>query len=162
MKKSLIKHGLCFLLLLFGFLTRATAQSILLVVTMNDGTEQVFHMSETDRMYFEDNTKLVIEEGTTKTPVIIPLADIRKITCNETEGAEENNEPSATLYPNPVHDMLTLRNLHNPQHISIYATDGRLVKSVIASSEQPINVSDLPAGLYLIKTQTQTLKMIKL
>ena len=119
-------------------------------------------MTEADRLYFEDNTKLVIEEVATKSTTTIPLADIRKITCEEYVDTEENLTPDVCIFPNPVNDILVLRNLSGTQTISIYALDGRLVKSFEATEGQTVSVSELPMGLYLVKTQSCTLKMIKL
>ena len=138
------------------------AQSTQIVVFLNDGTEQTYYLTEADRLYFEDNTKLVIEEVINKSAVTIPLADIRKITCNEYVGLAEESSQELAIFPNPVHDVLTLRNLQGKQNVSIYAIDGRLVKSFETSENQIVDISDLPIGLYLVKTQTQTLKMIKL
>jgi len=55
-----------------------------------------------------------------------------------------------------------LRNLNGEETVRIYALDGRLMKSMEVTSEQHIDISDLPIGLYLVKTEHQTLKMIKL
>ena len=160
--KQLFHRGLLLTAFIFGLFFRMTAQSTQIVVSLNDGTEQNFNLTEADRLYFEDNTKLVIEEIATKNTVTIPLADIRKITCSETVGTTENPDLALGIFPNPVHDVLTFRNLQGKQTISLYALDGRLIKTFEATGNQVIDISDLPFGLYLVKTQTQTLKMIKL
>jgi hypothetical protein len=90
------------------------------------------------------------------------LADIRKITCAETESVSEASNASAQLFPNPSHNAFLLRNLNERQIVSIYALDGRIMKSFETSGDQWIDISDLPIGLYLVKTEYQTLKMIKL
>ena len=146
----------------FGLFFRMAAQSTQLIVFLNDGTEQTYYMSEADRLYFEDNTKLVIDVVSTKSTVTIPLANIRKITCSEMVGTAENSDAALTIFPNPVHNVLTFRNLKDKQTVCIYALDGRLAKRFETSGDQIIDISDLPIGLYLVKTQTQTLKMIKL
>ena len=113
-------------------------------------------------MYFEDDQKLVIELIYTKDVVKFNLNDIRKITCHETESTTESAENQVSIFPNPVHNTLILRNLPGKQTVSIYAVDGRLMMTFKALGDQAINVSELPSGLYLVKTETQTLKMIKL
>ena len=160
--KRIFQRGLLLIAFIFGLFFRMTAQSTQIVVFLNDGTEQTYNMVDADRLYFEDNTKLVIEQGAYKNTVRIPLADIRKITCSETENTEENSGLALDIFPNPVHDMLTFRYLQGKQTISLYAIDGRLMKTFEASGNQSIDISELPIGLYLVKTQTQTLKMIKL
>ena len=148
-----------------GLLFHLSAQSTLMTIQMNDGTERTYSMTENDRVYFEDNEKLVVEialYGRGETSERFNLADIRKITCAETESVSENSSTSVCLSPNPVHDVVLIRNLKGKETIQIYALDGRLMKSTEASEGQLIDISDLPIGLYLIKTESQTLKMIKL
>ncbi len=160
--KRLINRGLLLLALIMGMAFSMEAQSTQVIVTLNDGTEQSYIMVEADRMYFEDNTILVIEMGEYKNTVKIPLADIRKLTCLETEGTNENEATALSIFPNPVHDALVIRNLQGSQTVSIYALDGRLMKTFAASGEQAIDISDLAMGIYLVKTESATLKMIKL
>lgn len=149
--------------LVLGMLFQLAAQSTQVVVTMNDGSEQTFFLTESDRVYFENNEKLVIEiSDNAKTSTRIGLADIRKMTCGETVGTPENPEKTVAIFPNPVHDVLTLRNLQGNQAVSIYAIDGRLMRSMTVSSDQTIDVSDFPVGLYLVKIQYNALKMFKL
>ena len=160
--KRLFQRGLLLTAFIFGLFFRMTAQSTQIVVFLNDGTEQTYNMVDADRLYFEDNTKLVIEQGAYKNTVTIPLADIRKITCSETVGTTENPDLGLSIFPNPVHDVLTFRNLQGKQAISIYTLDGRRMKTIEVTGNQSNDISDLPIGLYLVKTPAQTLKMIKL
>ena len=138
------------------------AQSTQMVVTMNDGTVQTYSMMESGRVYFEDNTYLVIEEGIGKDVVRIPMSDIRKITCEEEVGLPENQAAAISILPNPVHDVMVLHNLDGKQTVSIFAIDGRLMKAFEVSGDEAIDVSAFPVGLYLVRTQSSTLKMIKL
>ncbi|HLN53921.1 MAG TPA: T9SS type A sorting domain-containing protein [Lentimicrobium sp.] len=58
------------------------------------------------------------------------------------------------LYPNPVNNQLYISNLNNVRTVEIYSIVGNLVKSVelsVNSGTQSINVSNLPAGLYILK-----------
>lgn len=68
-----------------------------------------------------------------------------------------NNNGSASLFPNPVNDQLTieLSNLSNEStNINVYSIDGRLVKSSISKFFQGKTVltdlSDLKNGMYLV------------
>ena len=147
--------------LLLGSIFSLVSQTQMIVIK-NNGEELVFNMQEDDRAYFEDNVKLVVEQAAYKDITKIPLADIRKIICREVEGTEENTELALSIYPNPVHDVLTLRNLQGKQIVCIYALDGRMVKTFEATGEQTVDISNLSRGIYLVNTQSQTLKMIKL
>ena len=159
--KSFFKHGLLLLAFTLGLVFPLTAQSTLMTIHLNDGTERNYYMSENDRVYFEDNETLVVELAPTKSDRF-NLADIRKITCAETENVSETSSASVQLFPSPAHDVFLLRNLKERQTVSIYALDGRILKSFETAGDQWIDISDLPIGLYLVKTEHQTLKMIKL
>ena len=158
---KLLRQGLLLLALTLGLAFQAAAQPTQVIVTMTDGSELVYNVSESDRLYFEDNTNLVIETGN-KGIARIALSAIRKISCTEITGQPENLTAEVSLMPNPVHDAVKLIGLDGVQTVNIYAIDGRLMQSFEATSDQTIDVSGLPIGLYLVRTQSTTLKMIKL
>jgi len=159
--KRIIQQGLLLAAFTLGLFFNLEAQSTQMTIYMNDGTERIYYMTEDDRVYFEDNEWLVISIAPTKSDRY-NLAEIRKVTCSETEGMIEETDASVFLSPNPVHDAFMIHNLGDRQPVSIYALDGRLLKTLEASSDQPIDISDLPVGLYLVKTESRTLKIIKL
>ena len=159
--RHFFRRGLLLAILVLGAIFSLAAQTQMIVI-MNDGEEKVFNMLEDDRVYFEDNVKLVIDQGVYKLITKIPLADIRKIVCHEVEGTGENPELAVSISPNPVHDVLTLRNLQGSQIVCIYSLDGRMIKAFEATGDQSVDISDLSQGMYIVTTQSQTLKMIKL
>ena len=160
--KQIFQRGLLLVALTIGLFFHLAAQSTQMTIHFNDGTERTYYMSEDDRVYFEDNEALVVEIAPTAKSERFNLADIRKITCSETVGVLEETSTPIWLSPNPVHDFVILHNLSGRQPVSIYALDGRVVKSLEAIEGQRIDISDLPDGLYLVKTQSCILKMIKL
>ena len=159
--KRIIQYGFLLAVFTLGLLFNLEAQSTQMAIYMNDGTERIYYMTEGDRVYFEDNETLIVELAPTKSDRF-NLADIRKITCTEMEGVSEASDAAVQLFPNPSHDAFLLRNLIERQTVSIYRLDGRIVKSFETAGDQWIDISDLPIGLYLVKTERQTLKMIKL
>ena len=160
--KHLFQRGLLLVASFFGLAFHLAAQSTLMTIHLNDGTERDYYMSEYDRVYFEGSDILVVEIAVNAKAERYNLADIRKITCAETESVSEASGAEVYLSPNPVHDKVSLHNLSGNQSVGIYALDGRMVKSVEVTADQFIDISDLPVGLYLVKTERQTLKMIKL
>lgn len=159
--KHLLQRGLLLMALFMGFAFSLTAQSTQMIVTLNDGTEKSYTMAESDRVYFENNASLIVEQGTGTD--VIPLADIRKINCSEVmDGQSENTMANVSLTPNPVHDVMMLHNLDGVETVSIYSIDGRLMKTFETSGEEFINTEDLARGLYLVRTKSCVLKMIKL
>ena len=160
--KHILQRGLLLAALTIGMAFHLMAQATQLTIYLNNGEEKSYSMTESDRVYFEDNETLVVEIMAYAKSDLYNLADIRKITCAETENVIEKTDSSVFLSPNPVHDVFMLRNLSSKETIHIYALDGRMVMSVEASENQLIDISSLPIGLYLVKTKSQTLKMIKL
>ena len=154
-----------FAALLLGIILHLSAQSTYVHVTiyLNDGTEATYDMQNSSYMYFEESVKLVITESTDGlSTVSYPLADIRKITCEEFVGTLENATIDVSLYPNPVRDVLHFRNVIGQRTVNIYAIDGQKVKSFQISGSQSIDISDLPSGMYLVNDSHNTFKMIKL
>ena len=163
--KQIFQRGLLFAAFILGLVFHLAAQSTQMTIHLNDGTERSYFMTESDRAYFEDNETLVVEIAIYDKGIRsdrFNLVDIRKITCADTEGISETTNSVVHLSPNPTHDAFKLHNLNGKETIQIYALDGRLVKSEEVVGDQLIDISDLPNGLYLVKTKSCTHKMIKL
>lgn len=73
-------------------------------------------------------------------------------------------------YPSPARDLVTIQHAVNPKgRLSVTTADGRVVKQIDTKpdlSQTVINISDLKAGLYIIRFangngQTETTKLIK-
>ena len=160
--KRFFQRGLLLAAFALGLVIQLAAQSTQMTILMNDGVEHSYFMMESDRVYFENNETLVVEIAATDNSDRYLLAEIRKITCSEVEGLVEETDAKVFLTPNPTHDAFMLHNFEGIQSVGIYSLDGHLVKSVETASDQPVDISDLPVGLYLVKTELCTLKMIKL
>ena len=159
------QRGLLFAALLLGFILPLSAQSTYVHVTiyLNDGTEATYDMQNSSYMYFEEGVKLVITESSDGvSSVSYPLADIRKITCEEFVGTLENATIDVSLYPNPVRDVMHFHNVTGQCTVIIYSIDGQKVKTFQVSGNQSIDISDLPSGLYLVNDSHHTFKMMKL
>lgn len=82
-------------------------------------------------------------------------------------GTDENKMSELMLYPNPVRDILNIKNYNGDGNIEILDTSGRLLKNVGGNAKNgSINVSTLPAGNYYLKIagknqQIQLLKFTK-
>ena len=59
------------------------------------------------------------------------------------------------IYPNPVKDILYIENATNKSEVSIFTTQGKLVKKkMIVNSKNEIPVYDLSSGLYILILKT--------
>lgn len=69
------------------------------------------------------------------------------------------NVPSpVTMYPNPVHDFVTIENIFKaPLSLSIADIEGRVIKNInIENTISTVSVSDFNAGVYFIKVVNKT------
>lgn len=162
---QVFRRGLLLAAFCLSMVFHLTAQSTQMTIIFNNGNETSYVLTESDRIYFENNETLVVEIDIYNKDVRsdrFNLSDIRKITCTETENLTEEIYANVFLSPNPVHNAFMLCNLNDKETLRIYALDGRMVMSVEAYANQWIDISSLPIGLYLVKTEHQTYKMIKL
>jgi hypothetical protein len=75
---------------------------------------------------------------------------------------DENGLGAIDLYPNPAKDIIRIEGLEGEHEISIYNAMGMKVKTMTLQGDAEINISELPAGLYLLRIGSQrTLKFIK-
>lgn len=87
---------------------------------------------------------------------------------NESMGTEELDMIQTTVYPNPTTEKIAIKLMNNNKvdEYRIYATSGQqLITGKNLNSEQSIDVSKLPAGLYILQIKVDdqliTHKIIK-
>ena len=76
-------------------------------------------------------------------------------------GVNENGEPVMSLYPNPAKESVRIKGVEANSEVLFYNTLGMLVKTVNANADQEINVSDLAAGVYMVRCGSQVLRFVK-
>lgn len=117
-------------------------------------------ISQIDYLLFADNSKYFAIVQTDNQVV----DGISCIVFRQYSGisATPKEQPSVALYPNPVTSQLTLQGLSEKASIHIVSLDGKtVVDTTTDSGKTTINISSLPAGIYLLNTQNTTLKFIK-
>jgi len=67
---------------------------------------------------------------------------------------EKTNGSGITVFPNPCNEVISIENIENNSVIVITDETGRIVKSVIKTSEN-IDVGQLKGGIYFIKVTNQ-------
>lgn len=99
-----------------------------------------------------------------------PGGDILSIHClllsiefTEGSGLSPLQNTRVLLARNPVKDLLPLENLETGSRLLLYNIEGRLVKTQQAhASSVQIDLSDLPAGVYLLRTGKYLVRFVKL
>ena len=92
--------------------------------------------------------------------------DFINITEDILDGLNETSENSATLFPNPAKNEITINNINQNTTIEIYDLCGRLLINKIAnSSTEKVNVNNLSNGIYNMKltnkNRIESVKFIK-
>lgn len=149
------------LVLLVFALCGLNAQSYVLKIQMNDETEILWEAEQLRNIYFDnDSTMIVVENGTDYT-YSYNILKVKKIYFQSGESLNEMGlEQMAFVYPNPAKDNIRIIGVKN-QDVEIFSADGKLVMNVKYDGKD-INISSLQQGLYLIKTNGQTLKFNKI
>ena len=77
-------------------------------------------------------------------------------------GVDENEGGNFRLYPNPVNDEIHIDGLDGENEICIYNTLGVCVKTLTIEGSEGVSVTDMAAGLYLIRINgRQTVRFVK-
>lgn len=77
------------------------------------------------------------------------------------EGVDENSVSPISVYPNPSHSILYIEGLEAATEVRFYNALGMLVKTVNATTDKEINVSDLSEGVYVIRCGKQMIRFVK-
>ena len=101
-------------------------------------------------------------DGSTDNPRSLTVnEDITLVAFFRTAGVDENGESYYELYPNPTNTVIRIAGIEDNTEVNIYNTLGMLVKVVRVSSDEEITVSDLSAGLYLVRFGNVSLRFVK-
>ena len=158
MKNNLLKWALCLTALLWVYSGMAQTK---VTLTFQNASTQEIEVSATGKIYFSDNY-MYIDDGVS-VPYSFAVSDIRKMTFAEGTGIEDIVTETFKVYPNPVHNELYISsNDFQPHSYQLFSTDGRLLLQGESQEGSPINVSDLPTGLYILKVNNSSFKISKL
>lgn len=92
--------------------------------------------------------------------------DVKNIIFSEITSVQNNSidMESLKIYPNPVGDYLFVKakDIDKELSVNIYTTDGVLCSAINSWDGNPIDVSYLQSGHYILKINNHTSKFIKL
>lgn len=136
------------------------AQSQRLVVWLKSGEKIYYELEENPKTTFE-GTDIVIT--TSNLSVNYPLKDVFRYTYELQVSGIENANKTKPVHISQKDNNLVFDNLKSGTQIQLFATDGKLLKSMAADGRQTIAISlDLyPSGVYIVKAGSVTYKMMK-
>ena len=147
------------LTLLWALPYHAQSVEVRALITLNNGEEQLYTLSQDDQLAFEgQETLLIILQGSTYR---INIDDIRKIEFVDITGTEETHTGAPLFYPNPVERYFALGNIENDQTVSVYSLEGRMLYQTQANPNEPIDLDKLAPGLYILNVNGHNQKLLK-
>lgn len=112
-----------------------------------------------------DSIEVWIAAGNSNAPVPgnIMLLDDFELHYETVIGMEETNNSEISVYPNPFNDQLIIElQSSSSKEFKIYSILGEMVlKGSVNSDINTIDLSNLPANIYFLKIENQSIKLIK-
>ena len=63
----------------------------------------------------------------------------------------EGIDREVTLYPNPTHDVVTIKGITNPESVDVFNVEGQLIQQIDLSASNHFDLSALDSGVYYIR-----------
>ena len=146
-------------LLAVAFAGSVFAQSVTFNIVKTDGTTAQYVMSSDAKIYYSDTQLFLDNDGTT---VSYNLSELRKAFFTTNDNTNEIENQQLALYPNPAKDVLRIANIADNQEVTIYSINGAVLKKVIVSEDDEINISELRSGMYVVNAGNMFSKFIKM
>ncbi len=129
-------------------------------VWSNSGETSHFALSEQPVVTFEGN-QLVLVSADSRYEFLI--SDVDKFTFTNPASVELNEIDTATVVISLSGDEIKLSGLNPGSLVSLYAMDGRVVLTSQADSDGVCieSIASLSGGIYLIRTESKTFKILK-
>lgn len=80
---------------------------------------------------------------------------------SDDSAAEIISSTDLHIYPNPTSDGFYIRGLDQPAELMVFDLSGRLLLSKQVTEESFVDIRELPKGMYVVKTEDMTAKVIK-
>jgi hypothetical protein len=132
-----------------------------LVLWQKSGEKVYFDLNDMPETTFE-NGMLVIK--TNNASVQYHLENILRYTFEGTGNTGINLQPSErSISMSKEGDEVTMRNLRAGTVVTIYAANGTILETKHVTDNQPLtlSVAQRPAGVYIVKAGSETIKLLK-
>ena len=133
----------------------------ILVVWKADGTKAYYELNNMPETTFE-NGKLVIR--TQSATVEYPMSEVLRYTYDgvDTKGVSKARGLHGAMVKREQNSV-TIVNLKEGSQVQLFNSEGALLDTKTSNGEEPvfISVANQPNGVYIVKYESQTLKLIK-
>lgn len=145
-------------------MSAAMADTVMTVSTAGAGSQyERIDVSEIGKVTFSDGKFSVYGEETTPFKAF-DISNICKISFSQTDTSVKGpagDNASLRLLRNPVEDFISVEGVRPGSDAVLFDLQGRTVMNVASWNGEDIDVSALPSGAYLLKVNSQTIKVIK-
>lgn len=151
-----------FAVLFVGLCCWLQAQTIA-SVTFADGSAHEYTIQASGGFYF-DSATLILRESPIAPEERFSVDDISRITFSRpsVQSIDETTQGDIRLFPNPASQQVAIELPDEEIHqLSIFSIDGRLMGKHNVRNGQTIDISSLPLGLYILRTEQHITKLIK-
>ena len=155
-----LKQLLISLLLLCCVLC-VNAQTEVTVLGTN-GSSTTLVVSDLGKIYFSAE-RMYVDAGD-GTVSDFAVSDIQKLTFNYLSSGVNSLEhhSSALVYPNPATSFIRIATDEQQiLHVRLYALTGQLLSDTYCQPNEEVNISHLPSGIYFVKVNEVTYKLLK-
>ncbi len=92
--------------------------------------------------------------------MVFPM-DIHPVSVPQTQGIDATETLSLSVYPNPAADMVTLTGINASTTAMLYDMRGSVVATFVVKGETRLNLSNLAAGIYMLRVADSVVKIVK-
>ena len=137
---------------------------VTVTVVKTDGVRQDISLDATGEIYFNTASMIIMTGTETGNIVTFSLDDVAKVLF---DGSNVNihdvsNAPQISLFPNPSRNFFTVVGIGSEQQqLSVYNINGMQVLQGRYSDGEPVDISALPQGIYLVRVGMSFEKLIK-
>jgi len=146
---------------IFGLSLCSHAQ-LSLIITLNDGSQSGVLLTQLNKMTFLNGNLNIQKADATVAP--FSTANIQKMTFGVWSGVESvNNLNNLQVFPNPTTGIFGIKtNFQYLKTAYLTTVDGRILRALSAQELLlPIDITEFPNGIYILKTNTEYFKIIK-
>jgi len=156
--KNLKKLLISLLLLCSALCANAQAE---VTVVENNGTTSTIVVSNLGKIYFSAE-RMYIDAGEGSVSEFA-VSDIRKMTFNTvTDIKNYKNEANMLLYPNPATNFFKIAaESEQTLHVQLFSLTGQLLTDTYCQTDEAVNISELQSGIYFVKVNGATFKLLK-
>ena len=137
------------------------SENPILVVWKADGAKAYYELNDMPETTFEDG-KLVIR--TQSATVEYPMSEVLRYTYDGvgTNGVSKVRGLHGAMVKRELNSV-TIVNLKEDSEVQLFNSEGTLLDTKTSNGEEPvvISVANQPNGVYMVKYESQTLKLIK-